>query len=86
MPLPMLISTMLGLDSDMKEQTFARNLWLSILPSLVGLTVIPGADVWLLRQVHQTSPVPCLRGSARGNLLGQPLPGRMPEDDRERGV
>lgn len=38
----------------MSEQTFARVLLLSLLPNLVGLTVIPRFDAWLLRQVHRT--------------------------------
>ena len=38
----------------MSEQTFARAILLSLLPSLVSLTVIPRLDAWLLRQVHRT--------------------------------
>jgi hypothetical protein len=38
----------------MKEQTFARRLWLSLLPRFVGLTWITGFDIWLLRQVHRS--------------------------------
>jgi hypothetical protein len=41
----------------MIAQTFAKKLWLRSLPRLICLTLIPGVDVWLLRQVHRTSNV-----------------------------
>jgi hypothetical protein len=37
----------------MKTQTFARELWSSLLPRLVCLTSNRGFDVWLLHQVHR---------------------------------
>jgi hypothetical protein len=39
----------------MEKQTFAQQLWLALLPSLVSLTAIKGFDVWLLRQAHRTN-------------------------------
>ncbi|MEX3985295.1 hypothetical protein AB4Y45_40810 [Paraburkholderia sp. EG287A] len=41
----------------MREQTFARKLWLWLLPGLVRLTSIEGLDARLLRQVHRTIAV-----------------------------
>jgi len=70
----------------MKKQTFARNLWLSLLPSLIRLAVIPGVDTWLLRQVHRPNHVPAFRGSAKRSLLGQPLLDESPAHGRDGGV
>jgi hypothetical protein len=41
------------LRSDMQKQTFARKLWLALLPRLVSLAAIGGFDAWLLRHVHR---------------------------------
>jgi hypothetical protein len=42
----------------MKRQTFARELWLSLLASFACSTAIAGFDAWLLRQAHRTAWVP----------------------------
>jgi len=38
----------------MCAQTFGEKLWLSLLPRLVWMCVIPSFDVWLLRQLYRT--------------------------------
>jgi hypothetical protein len=57
------------LGADMTEQTFARRLWLSLLPRFVRLTRITGFDIWLLRQVHRSAGVPVRAHQRRGDLL-----------------
>jgi hypothetical protein len=42
----------------MKRQTFARELWLSLLASFTCSTAIAGFDAWLLRLAHRTARVP----------------------------
>ena len=42
----------------MKRQTFARELWLSLLASFTCSTAIAGFNAWLLRLAHRTAWVP----------------------------